>query len=61
MKSATFSLEQGVEQGSSLSPILFIDDLSREVKKADLGIQLGSGKNVGGMLFTVAFVRVSGS
>ena len=51
-KSTTFSLEQGVAQGCSLSPILFsvfIDDLLREVEKADLGIQLGGGKKVGGM------------
>ena len=53
-KSTTFTLEQGVAQGCSLSPILFsvfIDDLLREVEKADLGIQLGGGKKVGGMLF----------
>ena len=63
-KSTTFSLEQGVAQGCSLSPILFsvfIDDLLREVEKADLGIQLGGGKKVGGMLFADDFVGVSGS
>ena len=63
-KSATFSLEQGVAQGCSLPPILFsvfIDDLLREVEKADLGIQLGGGKKVGGMLFADDFVGVSGS
>ena len=51
-------------QGCSLSPILFsvfIDDLLREVEKADLGIQLGGGKKVGGMLFADDFVGVSGS
>ena len=37
--------------------ILFIDDLLRQVEKADLGIQLGDGKTVGGMFF----VGVSGS
>ena len=63
-KSTMFSLEQGVAQGCSLSPILFsvfIDDLLREVEKADLGIQLGGGKKVGGMLFADDFVVVSGS
>ena len=63
-KSTTFSLEQGVAQGCSLSPILFsvfIDDLLREVEKADLGIQIGGGKKVGGMLFADDFVGVSGS
>ena len=42
-----------------LSPILFsvfIDDLLREVEKADLVIQLGSGKHVGGMLFADDFI-----
>ena len=33
----------------------------REVERADLGIQLGSGKKVGGMLFADDFVGVSGS
>ena len=62
-KSTTFSLEQGVAQGCSLSPILFsvFIDLLREVEKADLGIQLGGGKKVGGMLFADDFVGVSGS
>ena len=63
-KSTTFTLEQGVAQGCSLSPILFsvfIDDLLGEVEKADLGIQLGGGKKVGGMLFADDFVGVSGS
>ena len=45
--SAALSLEQGIVQGRSLSPKSFfvlIDDLLREVEKADLGIQLGGGK-----------------
>ena len=60
-KSTTFTLEQGVAQGCSLSPIVFIDDFLREVEKADLGIKLGGGKKVGGMLFADDFVGVSGS
>ena len=48
-QSATFNLEQGVAQGSVSN---IIDDLLREVEKADLGIQLGYGKKVGGILFT---------
>ena len=58
-KSTMFSLEQ-----VALSPVLFsviIDDLLREVEKADLGIQLWGGKKVGGMLFANDFVGVSGS
>ena len=64
VRSATFSLEQGVAEGCSLSPILFsvlMDGLLREVEKADLGIQLGGGKKVGGMPFADNFVGVSGS
>ena len=43
-KSTTISLEQGVAQGCSLSPILFsvfIDDLLREVERLTLGYSLG--------------------
>ena len=48
----------------SLSPILFsvfINDLLKDVEQAELGIQLSSGKRVGGMLFTDDFVGVSDS
>ena len=51
-------------QGCSLSPILFsvfINDLLKEVKPVELGIQLSSGKIVGGMLFADDFVGVSDS
>ena len=58
-KSASFSVEQGVAQGCSLSPILFsvfINDLLKEVEKAELGIQFGEGGRIGGMLFADDFV-----
>ena len=41
-KSAVFWLEQSVAQGCRLSPILFsafINDLLKEVEKAELGVQ----------------------
>ena len=63
-KSASFSLEQGVAQGCSLSPILFsvfINDLLKEVEKAELGIHLGEGGKIGGMLFADDFVGLSDS
>ena len=63
-KSAMFSVEQGVAQGCSLSPILFsvfINDLLKDVEQAELGIKLSSGKRVGGMLFADDFVGVSDS
>ena len=53
-----FSVEQGVAQGCSLSPILFINDLLKDVAQAEHGIQL---KKVGGMLFADDFVGVSDS
>ena len=49
-------------QGFSLSPMLFsifINDLLKEVEDTELGIQLSSGKTVGGMLFADDFVGVS--
>ena len=50
-KSASFSVEQGVAQGCSLSPILFSVFILKEVEKAELGIHLGEGGKIGGMLF----------
>ena len=50
-KSDLFNVDQGVAQGCSLSPILFsvfINDLLKEVEQAELGIQLSSGKTIGG-------------
>ena len=63
-KSDTFTIEQGVAQGCSLSPILFsvfINDLLKEVDQTGFGIQLSSGKTVGGMLFAADFVGISDS
>ena len=53
-----FRLEQGVAQGCSLLFSIFINDLLKEAK---LGVQLSSGKKIGGMLFTDDFVGVSDS
>ena len=63
-KSDTFTIEQGVAQGCSLSPILFsvfVNDLLKEIEQTGLGIQLSSGKTVGGMLFADDFVGISDS
>ena len=63
-KSDTFKIEQGMAQGCSLSPILFsvfVNDLLKEVERTGLGIQLSSGKTVGGMLFADDFVGISDS
>ena len=54
-KSASFSVEQGVAQGCSLSAI-FINDLLKVVEKANLWKQSSSGKTVGGLLFADDFV-----
>ena len=63
-KSDTFTIEQDVAQGCSLSPILFsvfVNDLLKEVEQTGLGIQLSRGKTVGGMLFADDFVGISDS
>ena len=63
-KSEAFSLEQGVAQGCSLSPILFsvfINDLLVEVEEAGLGVQLNNGKSIAGLLFADDFVGISDS
>ena len=63
-KSDLFNVEQGVAQGCSLSPMLFSvfnNYLLKEVEQVELGIQLSSGKTVGGMLFAYDFVGVSDS
>ena len=43
------------------SPILFINDMLKVVEQAKLGVQLSSGKKIGGMLFADDFVGVSDS
>ena len=63
-KSDTFTIEHGVAQGCSLSPILFsvfVNDLLKEVEQTGLGTQLSSGKTVRGMLFADDFVGISDS
>ena len=40
---------------------VFINNLLKDVEQAELGIQLSSGKRVGGMLFADDFVGVSDS
>ena len=60
-RSASFSVAQGRAQACSLSLILFsvfINDLLKEVEKAEFGVQLECGK-IGGMLFADDFVGVS--
>ena len=61
---STFSVKQGVTQGCSLSPILFsvfISDLLYKIDRAQIGIQLKSGNNVGGLLFADDFVGITES
>ena len=63
-KSSIFSVEQGVVQGCSLSPILFsvfISDLLEEIDRTPIGIQLKSGNMVGGLLFADDFVGITES
>ena len=54
-------MQQGVGQGCSLSPILFINGLLKEVEQAGLGVELSDGSTIGGMLFADDFVGVSNS
>ena len=58
-KSTTSSIEQGVAQGCSLSPILFSAFISDLL--AQIGIQLISGNKVGGILFADDFVGITES
>ena len=61
-KSSVSSVEQGVAQGCSLSPILFsvfINNLLREVEETGLGVY--NGKSSGGMLCVDDLVVVSDS
>ena len=63
-KSTMFSVEQGVAQGCSLSPIffsVFINDLLKEVEEAGVGVQLCNDRSMTGMLFADDFVGVSDS
>ena len=59
--SEAFDVQQGVGQGCSLSPILFINGLLKEVEQAGLGVELSDGSTIGGMLFADDFVGVSNS
>ena len=56
-KSDRFSLEQGVAQGCSLSPILFSVFINNLLKRHGLGVQLNNGKTIGGLLFADDFVH----
>ena len=63
-RSEGFNVEQGVDQGCSLSPILFsvfINDLLKEVEEAELGVELNTGNRISGLLFADDFVGVSDS
>ena len=51
-------MQQGVAQGCSLSPILFINGLLKEVEQAGLGVELSDGSTMGGMLFADDFIGV---
>ena len=58
-KFEAFSLEQGVAQGCSLSPILFsvfVNDLLIEVEEEGLGVQLNNRKSIADLLFADDFL-----
>ena len=59
-KSTMFSVEQGVAQGCSLSPILF-SVFMKEVEEAGVGVQLWNDRSMTGMLFADDIVGVSDS
>ena len=48
VKGGEFRVEQGVVQGCSLSPILFLNNLLKDVEEAELGIEIDNGKRIGG-------------
>ena len=63
-KSRMFTVEQGMAQGCSLSPVLFsvfMNGLLKEVEEAGVGVQLSSGKCIAGMLFADDLVGISDS
>ena len=55
--SEAFDVQQGVAQGCSLSQILFINGLLKEVEQAGLRVELSDGSTIGGLLFADDFVK----
>ena len=60
-QSEAFDVEQGVSQGCSLSPILFLSFINGLLREADAGVKLSSGGRLGGLLFADDFVGVGES